>query len=74
MKLQIQAPSVAVLRHLPEWCALLPPNKALRFQSPLKVLPGPHPNHHQTNPACPLVRSTTSPRCLSHQADTIEFA
>src|SRR6266568_5246647 len=66
---QIQAPSVGALRHLPECCALLPPNKPLRFRSPLKVLLLPPANYHQANPLCPLVRSTTSPRCLSHQAD-----
>jgi hypothetical protein len=52
----------------------LPPNKALRFQSPLKVLLPPPANYHPANPACPLVHSTTSTLCFSHHADTIAFA
>jgi hypothetical protein len=44
----------------------LPSNEALRFQSPLKGLLPPPANYHPTKPACPLVRSTTSTRCLSH--------
>src|ERR1700730_890942 len=60
--------------HLPPWCALLAPKPATRFQPRLKLSPRPHANYNQTNPASPLLSSTTSSRIVSHHPNTIQFA
>jgi hypothetical protein len=57
MKLQFQTPSLGAPRHLPPWCALVASKPPVRFQPRLKILPRPHKNYNQTNPAGALVSS-----------------
>jgi hypothetical protein len=74
MKLRFQARSLGAPHLLPPGCALLAPKPPAHFQTRLKVLPQPHPNYNQTNPACALLTSSSSSRSLFHSPNTIEFA
>ena len=49
-----RSPLSGVSNHLPPWCALLAPKPAPHFQPRLQLLPRPHTNYNQTNPASPL--------------------
>src|ERR1700724_1403493 len=68
---QFPPPCLGASPRLPPWCALLAPKPATRFQPRLKLSPRPHANYNQTNPASPLLSSTTSSRILSHHPNTI---